>query len=124
MPLIPDGTQLVCTKSHVFGTPAQNIPDGQTIAAQGLDFGADVAMHINPRNDGHRCRSCGERVTHHQDGAYQIGTAGGWGAGGSDAHAEHMKNALEFVFASCPGVRALRRRAGARSVRGGALPPT
>jgi hypothetical protein len=78
MPLIPEGTQIVCTKGHVFGTVAQNIPDGQTIGARDLDLGVDVAMHINPRNDGHRCRSCGERVTHYQDGAYQIRTAGGW----------------------------------------------
>jgi hypothetical protein len=78
MPLIAQGTKIVCTKAHVFGTVAQDIPDAQTIAAQDLDLGADVAMHINPRSDGHRCRSCGERVTHYQDGAYQIRTAGGW----------------------------------------------
>ena len=71
------GEKIQCSRGHIVGSVSHDLASGAQITAHELRIDFDLAA-ITSANDGHECRTCGERVSRLVADAYAISTSRGW----------------------------------------------
>lgn len=69
------GLPIICSNGHQGGEIARDILQDDPLQPKG-DFSlVDAGNH---ENDGHKCSTCGERITYYKSGRYKVHTSQGW----------------------------------------------